>query len=399
MKYIFAIVTFTLASCMQPPAPVENHSKYISENSSAMPAAYAQPVMSVESYDVAALEPVSYVERNYDDAENMTRPQAAVQPRPTALKPVSAEYRDKALGHAIKVEKGQTLSHISHSYGIPQSELVKINGLNAPYEIRAGQTIYLPYQTYHTVTRGQTLWQISREFDVSIESLVHYNDLQPPYYIKEGQKIAIPVRGAGKSVRRGRAGVNASTAREARRIKPVRLASRPVSMQEDYIPFSVTSGGKATEELNAEIGGYHAVMDKPIPGQKRRSLSPPGHFSWPVRGQVISSFGAKDGGVHNDGINISAKEGGYIKAAADGEVVYTSDALKGYGNLIILRHGGGWLTAYAHTGAFRVRKGQYVKRGQEIARVGKSGNVKTPQVHFAIRKGRVAVNPLHHLSG
>lgn len=122
-----------------------------------------------------------------------------------------------------------------------------------------------------------------------------------------------------------------------------------------------------------------------------------GRFLWPVRGRVISDFGPKNGGMHNDGINISAKPGDTVRAAENGVVAYSGNELRGFGNLLLIRHRDGWITAYAHADEILVKRGDQVKRGQVIARVGTSGRVAEPQLHFEIRKGTKAVDPLRYL--
>jgi murein DD-endopeptidase MepM/ murein hydrolase activator NlpD len=122
-------------------------------------------------------------------------------------------------------------------------------------------------------------------------------------------------------------------------------------------------------------------------------------FIWPVAdGKIISHFGPKAGGRSNDGINIAVAEGEPIWAAAGGTVVYAGSDLKGYGNMIIIRHGNGWMTAYAHARSIAVKKGDSVKQGDIIAYVGMTGGVPSPQVHFAIRNGRTPVDPELYLS-
>ncbi|WP_188574674.1 peptidoglycan DD-metalloendopeptidase family protein [Tistrella bauzanensis] len=123
----------------------------------------------------------------------------------------------------------------------------------------------------------------------------------------------------------------------------------------------------------------------------------PKRFVWPVNGRVVSGYGDKAGGLHNDGVNIQAPRGTPIRAAADGVVVYSGSDLKGFGNMLLIRHGGNWLTAYAHAQAVLVDRGQRVKQGEVIARVGSSGNVDQPQLHFELRRGREAVDPERYL--
>jgi murein DD-endopeptidase MepM/ murein hydrolase activator NlpD len=122
-------------------------------------------------------------------------------------------------------------------------------------------------------------------------------------------------------------------------------------------------------------------------------------FRWPVRGKVITSYGAKTNGKSNDGINLAVPEGTPIKAAEDGVVAYSGNELKGYGNLVLVRHSNGYVTAYAHASELLVKRGDTIKRGQVIAKSGQSGEVGSPQLHFEIRKGSSPVDPLQFLNG
>ena len=122
-----------------------------------------------------------------------------------------------------------------------------------------------------------------------------------------------------------------------------------------------------------------------------------GKFLWPVNGKIVSRFGAKDGGLHNDGLNIAAPQGTPVRAAENGVVAYAGNELRGFGNLLLIRHADGWMSAYAHNDALLVQRGDRVARGQTIARVGRTGNVATPQLHFELRRGAGPVDPLPHL--
>jgi murein DD-endopeptidase MepM/ murein hydrolase activator NlpD len=122
-------------------------------------------------------------------------------------------------------------------------------------------------------------------------------------------------------------------------------------------------------------------------------------FRWPVRGRVIAGYGAKNNGKQNDGINLAVPEGTPVKAAEDGVVAYAGNELKGYGNLVLIRHSNGFVTAYAHASELLVKRGETIKRGQTIAKSGQSGEVASPQLHFEIRKGSTPVDPLQFLNG
>ena len=118
---------------------------------------------------------------------------------------------------------------------------------------------------------------------------------------------------------------------------------------------------------------------------------------WPVNGTVISGFGNLGKGRKNDGINIKAPLGTAVKAADSGTVAYAGNELKGFGNLILIKHTDGWITAYAHNDKLLVKKGQKVVRGEKIATVGSTGSVTVPQLHFEVRAGKMAVNPRSYL--
>jgi len=138
------------------------------------------------------------------------------------------------------------------------------------------------------------------------------------------------------------------------------------------------------------------------PTQTAGPIAPPpprtgGLFSWPTVGKLISGYGPSAGGMHNDGINIEAPLGTPVTAAEAGVVAYAGNELRGFGNLLLVRHQGGWMTAYAHNNELLVKRGQKVTRGQMIARVGRTGNVEQPQLHFEIRKGTDAIDPVKFL--
>jgi murein DD-endopeptidase MepM/ murein hydrolase activator NlpD len=121
-------------------------------------------------------------------------------------------------------------------------------------------------------------------------------------------------------------------------------------------------------------------------------------FRWPVRGRVIAGFGPKPNGQQNDGINLAVPEGTSVKAAEDGVVAYAGNELKGYGNLVLVRHANGYVTAYAHASELKVKRGDKVRRGQIIALAGQTGGVSSPQLHFEIRKGSTPVDPMQYMA-
>jgi murein DD-endopeptidase MepM/ murein hydrolase activator NlpD len=146
----------------------------------------------------------------------------------------------------------------------------------------------------------------------------------------------------------------------------------------------------ARKETPASLGPT-AAAEPPPP---RNSTT----FLWPVRGRVLQGYGAGPGGTHNDGINIGAPRGAAVQAADGGVVAYSGNELRGYGNLILIKHANGWISAYAHCDLILVKTGQKVARGQVIARVGATGNVSEPQLHFELRRGKKSVDPNEYLA-
>jgi murein DD-endopeptidase MepM/ murein hydrolase activator NlpD len=252
----------------------------------------------------------------------------------------------------IEAKTGDTLYSISRKYNLTLRDLIKENNLTPPYNIKSGDRLLIPSPRYHEVKSGDTLYSISRLYNMKVDQLVEINELKEPYAIKLGEKLRI---------------------NKFNEKKPAVVAEAKKT---------VTLVKKETKEE---------------PGFVEKTLDKLNKFSWPIQGPVISKFGPKAGGLYNDGINILARDGAEVKAAEDGVVAYVGNELKGYGNLVILKHSSGWITAYAHLKDSSVKRGQKIDQGDKIGRVGASGNVTSPQLYFGLRKGRDAVNPLNYL--
>lgn len=247
-------------------------------------------------------------------------------------------------GNTITVRRGDTLYSLARKNGVPLRSLIAANGIKPPYALAVGQKLKVPVTLTHTVRKGDTGYGISRRYGVNLTALMRTNGIKKPYTLSVGQVLKLP------------GGAQAATRASA----------------------SAPSRGRTVA----------------LPAPPARSSS---GFGWPVDGRLASRFGPKEGGLHNDGINILARQGTPVRSADAGVVVYASNALEGYGNLLLLKHAGGWLTAYAHNERLLVNKGDSVKKGQVIARVGATGGVSEPQLHFEIRKGRRALDPLDYL--
>jgi murein DD-endopeptidase MepM/ murein hydrolase activator NlpD len=176
----------------------------------------------------------------------------------------------------------------------------------------------------------------------------------------------------------------------ATQVKPAAQAA--VAPAPAAVKAETTKVAKAEPKVDAEAT---ASLQPVATAAAAPSDSANPEFRWPARGRVIQGFGSSG----NDGINIAVPEGTQVKAAENGVVAYAGSELKGYGNLVLIRHPNGFVTAYANNGAINVKRGDTVKRGQTIALSGQSGNVSSPQLHFELRKGSKPVDPSSYLAG
>ncbi len=288
-------------------------------------------------------------------------------------------------GDAVIVNKGDTLYSIARRTGTSVKHLASANRLRRPYTLEVGQRLVVPArqtamaappppaaQKIHVVRRDETLYRISVNNGTSVATLASLNGIRPPYDLAVGQQIRLP----------GQRGT--STATGAIAPPPGHLRSKP--------PETKSVRRQETRQ---------AALSEP-PRTRRSTLRAPprttnSRFIWPVEGRVISRFGGKATGLRNDGINIKTDEGAPVRAANSGIVTYAGNELRGYGNLLLLKHSDGYITAYAHNSELLVEKGARVNKGQVIASVGRTGNVNEPQLHFEIRRGSKAIDPEKYL--
>ncbi|MSP51725.1 MAG: M23 family metallopeptidase [Alphaproteobacteria bacterium] len=303
----------------------------------------------------------------------------------TAAEPVVATRQAGEPGapaQTVIVGAGETIYTIARRYNVSPRVLIEANNLKPPYGVTPGKQVTIPGSRLHTVAEGESLYLISRAYDVDMHSLAKANKLALPYRVYGGQKLAIPGIGVGQA----KPAVEVASVEEVLANTPPRPRARA--------PADAGSAAQQSDRTPATPPEQKAAAEPPAP--------PPvgsgnGRFLWPVRGRVISAFGPKDDGLYNDGINIAAKPGDVVRAAEAGVVAYAGNELRGLGNLLLIRHKDGWMTAYAHADELAVARGDTVQRGQAIARVGVSGGVKEPQLHFELRKGAKAVDPLRYL--
>ena len=257
----------------------------------------------------------------------------------------------------VEVRANDTLYAVATRYQVTPQSVIEANGLQPPYSLRKGQTLKLVPRRTHIVHPGDSVYIISQRYAVSQYQLAQLNFLKPPFELKIGQKLQLP----------------------------------------NSLDFSVLDVG-----LPDGITGTNIAQPAPtktsVPAAPRKrfvapSLAGSSGFSWPVQGEIITEFGSSQRGVHNDGVNIAASEGAPVGAAAKGRVAFVGTNIKSFGKLVLVKHDGGIITAYAHLGDISVTEGDIVTAGQSIGTIGQSGRVDSPQLHFEIRKSRQPVDP------
>ena len=268
------------------------------------------------------------------------------------------------------VQRGETVYGIAQRNNISTRALIERNKLRPPYLLVAGSQLQLPTAQVHIVRRGDTLYAISRQYGVDTASLARANRLRSPFTIRVGQRLLLPF------------GTLQAAPTQVARAQP------PKQPQPKSIPPAAARPPVASPSIPG--------VPRPKPVFRPAPPVPPrddGGFIWPVNGRVLSSFGAKASALHNDGLNIAAPMGAPVRAADNGVVAYAGNKIRGFGNMLLIKHAGGLITAYAHADKLLVARGDVVSRGQVVARVGKTGDIDAPQLHFEVRQGSQAVDP------
>lgn len=246
---------------------------------------------------------------------------------------------------------------------------------------------------FYEVREGDTLFSISNDTETRLTELVDLNELEPPYQLSPGQRLRLPERQQQRERQQQVETQEEVTEKQASTSDRETGESSPdTSEREDEA---------ARPESEAPDMSQPDSSDIPVAAETGPISEPPAltgqGFSWPLKGEILSRYGAQGDGRHNDGINIAASEGTVVHASENGVVAYAGNELRGFGNLLLVRHQDGWVTAYGHNSRLLVGRGAEVKRGQPIAEVGNSGSVSKPQLHFEIRKGTRAMDPLELL--
>ncbi len=292
---------------------------------------------------------------------------------------------------------GDTIHGLSRKHGVPARAIIAANDLRPPYELVEGQRLRLPRAREHEVLQGETLYSIARQHGVDLETLAAANGLVAPYRVRVGQRLTLPDQATAAasdgSVERTAIGSGTAPAPVA---APAAAQTANATQQQTAAPVPPPAASPPAQPVTASPTAPTATANTgPLAAPPPRA---DGKFAWPVKGRVISAFGAKSDGLQNDGINIAAARGTPVTASENGVVAYAGNELRGFGNLVLIRHADDWITAYAHADRLAVRRGDVVNRGQVIAYVGSTGNVSEAQLHFQIRRGKQAVDPRQYLA-
>lgn len=373
-------------------------------------------VSAPQSYPVAGGGGISGGGRGVSSYAPPTQPHIETT---ATVPPRSVAAAQPAGGTKIIVGTSDTLDVLAKRYHVTPQAILAANGYKGPRALSPGQQLIIPHpataaapappmapvaaapaakpvavmaapSSSHFVNRGDTLVSIARKNHISAAELARANGLEPSAKLRLGTKLTVPgAKTAAMAAPAAAAPVAAAPV--AGTLQPVAAAPAPATKMAAAAPVQSARLAQATanvEEKPAEAPAKAAEATGALPT-----------FRWPVRGKVVTSYGAKTNGKSNDGINLAVPEGTPVKAAEDGVVAYSGNELKGYGNLVLVRHSNGYVTAYAHASELLVKRGDTIKRGQVIAKSGQSGEVASPQLHFEIRKGSSPVDPLQFLNG
>ncbi|MCK1275764.1 LysM peptidoglycan-binding domain-containing M23 family metallopeptidase [Bradyrhizobium sp. 61] len=373
-------------------------------------------VSAPQSYPVAAGGGVSGGGRGVSSYAPPAQPHLETT---ATVPPRSVAAAQPAGGTKIIVGTSDTLDVLAKRYRVTPQAILAANGYKGPRALSPGQQLIIPHPataaapapamapvaaapamapaakpvaavaappSTHFVNHGDTLASIARKNHISPVELARANGLAPSAKLKLGTRLTVP------GAKTAAVAVPVAAAPVAGTLQPVAVAPAPATKMA-AVAAPVQSARLAQATANVE----EKAAEAPAKAAETTSALPT--FRWPVRGKVVTSYGAKTNGKSNDGINLAVPEGTPVKAAEDGVVAYSGNELKGYGNLVLVRHSNGYVTAYAHASELMVKRGDTIKRGQVIAKSGQSGEVASPQLHFEIRKGSSPVDPLQFLNG
>ena len=255
----------------------------------------------------------------------------------------------------VTVRDGDNIYAIAARYNVPPTSIIRDNQIGPPYAVAVGQVLRLTPPRTHVVGPEDSIYSLSQRYAVSQYQLAEANGVKPPFTLEVGQRLILP----------------------------------------DRLDFSVLDVAPEATTVAAAATAAPPPVPAATPAVRKRFVAPSGTgaFRWPMEGEIVAEFGPAARGVHNDGVNIAARAGTDVRAAARGTVAFVGREIKSFGTLILVKHDGGIITAYAHLGEVMVKEGDVIDVGQKIATVGQTGKVDSPQLHFEIRRSRKPIDP------
>jgi murein DD-endopeptidase MepM/ murein hydrolase activator NlpD len=312
-------------------------------------------------------------------------PPAPQYPPPQSV-PAYAPPAPRSASDFTGAPGGAKIAHAAAPRTLPSASLPAAPAQAAMPTAVAGssaQTL-LPTPPVHTVASGETLGKVAHRYRVSVREIAVANGIAPETPLKVGMRLTIPVRMGSPP--------------GAQPARPQQSAAVVAQTTPTVAPHTYTPAAQAPGKLASSESAANVRLASPVetPSAEGGPNGAPG-FRWPVRGRIINNFGARVSGSPNDGIDLAVPEGTQVRAADDGVVAYAGNELKGYGNLVLVRHSNGFVTAYANGSELMVKRNDQVHKGQVILKSGQTGNAATPQLHFEIRKNSAPVDPMQYL--
>jgi murein DD-endopeptidase MepM/ murein hydrolase activator NlpD len=291
---------------------------------------------------------------------------------------------------------------------VPSQAIMQANGITNAATIQPGQRLLIPHYvnqggpaklahaalprnvaaqpaapapsgpSEHVIASGETLTSIAHKHRIPLRELTVANNITPETPLKVGTKLTIPAKGVPQVAKAAPAAVAPTKPVQVAQVKPTGPSLASVKPPNQSVNVAQATDPGSEDAAPAGTAGMPA-------------------FRWPLRGRVVTNFGAKTAGGASDGIDLAVPEGTAVRAADDGVVAYAGNELKGYGNLVLVRHANGFVTAYANASEISVKRNDQVHRGQVIAKSGQTGTASTPQLHFEIRKNSAPVDPMQYL--
>lgn len=350
--------------------------------------------------------------------------QQAVATKSATVKP---QGWNNTKGAKVTVRPGETLHNLSRRYGVPVSDIMKANDIKDANSVAAGRTILIPTYNYSAtapvsapdsdpttkVSRSSRGFQGQPRGRVAVPTARAVKETAAAAPVNTASRTPILTSGSSYVVQSGdtlsgiarKTGSSVTAIRSANGLTNniVRLGQSltiPGAGYDNTVTGSVPPATKQSagkKVLPAATAGAVTVAKRSQEQVSTPSKTNSTGFRWPASGRVISKFGERQPSGSNDGIDISVPIGTPIKASENGTVIYSGAELEDFGKLILVSHAGGWVSAYAHASTTLVRRGDTVRRGQVIAKSGKTGNATVPKLHFELRKNSNPVNPLKHL--